>query len=114
MTRAPWTKWTDAEDAVLRATAGDLMAEQIGAKLGRTVEQVRGRAKRLGVPLAAQRWARRRQNDRISEAVLKAWRDPEKRDRMLAGISNRRSPISTKFSSRSDPSCRGIRPRWEY
>jgi hypothetical protein len=82
--RAPWTRWTAAEDASLCLHAHDLTAREIGLQIGRTVEQVRGRAKRLGVHLELQLWARRRLNDRISASMVNAWADPEKRERMLA------------------------------
>jgi hypothetical protein len=85
MTRAPWTAWTDDEVSKLRALAGRKRAEDIAADLGRTIEQVRGKAARERIKLKGGPWVRNWTIIRQSRGVAAAWKDPAKRSRMMEG-----------------------------
>ena len=109
--RAPWTRWRQDEVEALRRLAGQHTVEQIAETLGRTVEQVRGKAKAVPINLALRGAARAQANARISAAVSKAWRDPEKRARIMDGMWSRplagaalggpRSPQDVRVHDRS-------------
>lgn len=81
--RANWTRWSVEDLARLRTLAGRKRAEDIAADLGRTVEQVRGAAARHKIALTLGPYARNWKIIRQSKSMHLAWKDPEKRARML-------------------------------
>lgn len=55
--RAPWSRWTNAELDVLQRLAPQLTAPEVSKRLGKTVEQVRGKAARAGIAFSRARGA---------------------------------------------------------